>query len=75
MSLSQSDLLTMKYKVVLPPAGKFQKEDLYTRKCWRRIQHLANEFCCRMNGKKIRSTYILAGRSKIAFAKTEFPGW
>ena len=37
----------MKLKVVLPPAGKFQKEDLHTRKYWRRVQHLANEFWCR----------------------------
>ena len=44
--LSPSGLLTMKSKVVIPPAGKFQKEDLYTRKYWRRVQHLANEFWC-----------------------------
>ena len=30
--LSPSDLLTMKSKFVQPPASKFQKEDLYTRK-------------------------------------------
>ena len=46
-SLSLSDLLTMRSKVELPPAGKFQKEDLYTRKYWRRVQQLANEFWCR----------------------------
>ena len=45
--LSPSDLLTIKLKVVLPPAGKFQKENLYTRKYWRRVRHLANEFWCR----------------------------
>ena len=32
--LSPSDLFTMKLKIVLPPAGKFQKEDLHTRKYW-----------------------------------------
>ena len=37
----------MKSKVVLPPAGKFQKGNLYTRKYWRMVQHLANEFWCR----------------------------
>ena len=43
--LSPSDLLTMKSKVVLPPAGKFQKENLYTKKYWRRrVQHLAIAF-------------------------------
>ena len=39
---SPSKLLTM--KVVLPPAGKFQKEDLYTRKYLRRVQQLVNKF-------------------------------
>ena len=46
-SLSPSDLLTMRSKVELPSAGKFQKEDLYARKYWRRAQQLANEFWCR----------------------------
>ena len=44
LPLSPSNLLTMKAKVVLPPPGEFQKEDLYARKRWRRVQHLANEF-------------------------------
>lgn len=42
--LSPSDLLTTKSKVVLPPAEKFQKKDLCTRKYRRRSHHLANEF-------------------------------
>lgn len=37
-------LLTGKSKVVLPPPGKFQHEDLYCRCRWRQVQHLANEF-------------------------------
>ena len=45
--LRPSDLLIMKLKFVPPPASKFQKEDLYTRKHWRRVQHLVNEFWCR----------------------------
>ena len=28
----------------MPPPGEFQKEDIYCRKHWRRVQHLANEF-------------------------------
>lgn len=28
----------------MPPPGIFQREDLYLRKRWRRVQHLANEF-------------------------------
>ena len=45
--LSPSHLLTLKTKVVLSPPGMFQTPDLYTRKRWRRVQHLANEFWCR----------------------------
>ncbi len=42
--LTPNHLLTMKSKVILPPPGEFQREDLYSRKRWRRVQHLANEF-------------------------------
>ena len=53
--LSPLDLLTMKSKVVVPPAGKFQKEDLYTRKYWRTVQHLANEFWCQQRKEVLLS--------------------
>ena len=42
--LTPSQILTMKSKVILPPPGIFQKEDMYTIRRWRRVQHLANEF-------------------------------
>ncbi len=42
--LSPNNLLTMKSDVVLPPPGDFQRADIYSRKPWRRIQYLANEF-------------------------------
>jgi len=45
--LTPNHLLTMKSKIVLPPPGVFQSQDLYCRKRWRRVQHLANEFWCR----------------------------
>jgi hypothetical protein len=34
----------MKSQVVLPPPGEFQREDLYLKRRWRRVQHLLNEF-------------------------------
>ena len=34
-------------KVVLAPPGSFQPADVYCRKRWRRVQHLANEFWTR----------------------------
>ena len=45
--LTPNHLLTMKSKVIFPPPGMFQSPDFYSRKRWRRIQHLANEFWCR----------------------------
>ena len=41
------NILTMKTKVVLPPPGEFPKEDLYLKRRWRRVQHIANEFWSR----------------------------
>ena len=42
--LTPNHLLTQKSHVVLPPPGVFQWADLYSRKRWRRVQHLADEF-------------------------------
>ena len=42
--LSLSNLLTMKNRVIMPPLGSFVRPDLYNRRQWRRIQHLADEF-------------------------------
>ena len=40
-------MLTGNTKVILPPSGEFQREDMYIRHRWRRVQHLANEFWSR----------------------------
>ena len=42
--LTPNHILTMKTKPVLPPPGVFQREDLYLRKRWRRVQHLSCKF-------------------------------
>ena len=42
--LTPNHLITMKVKVLMPPPDVFLKEDLYSKKRWRRVQHLANEF-------------------------------
>ena len=42
--LTPNQLLTMKSSVVLPPPGSFQLADLFSKKRWRRVQYLANEF-------------------------------
>ena len=42
--LTPNMLLTMKSNVILPPPGHFQREDMYMRKRWRHVLHLANLF-------------------------------
>ena len=42
--LSLSQILTMKTSIVLPPPGKFQRNDIYMRRRWRRVQYLCNLF-------------------------------
>ena len=44
--LSSIKLLTMEFNVVLPPPGDFKKPDLYSRRRWRRIQHIVDELQC-----------------------------
>ena len=44
MPLSPNHLLTFKSDVVVPPPGYFNMNDLYSRKRWRRVQLLANNF-------------------------------
>ena len=45
--ISPINILTMKSNVVLPPPGKFDNGDMYSRRRWCRIQHVANEFWSR----------------------------
>ena len=61
LPLTPNHLLTMKSKVLLPPPGKFLKPDLYTRKRWRRIQYIANEFWTRWRKEYLSN---LQSRSK-----------
>ena len=42
--LSPINLMTMKSKVVSPPPGKFLNPDVYSKRHWRHIQHIANKF-------------------------------
>ena len=45
--LTPNHLPTMKPKIVMSPPGIFQDADKYSRKRWRRVQQLADEFWCR----------------------------
>jgi hypothetical protein len=59
--LSPSNLLTMKSTAIVAPPGQFQREDIYMRQRWRRVQYLANVFWSRW-----KSEYLvtLQGRQK-----------
>lgn len=59
--LTPNHLLTMKSKIILPPLGKFQREDLNSRKRWRRVQYLTNEFWIRWR-KEILNTLQTRGK-------------
>ena len=59
--LTPNHILTMKTKPVLPPPGVFQRADLYSRKRWRRVQHLSSEFWARWRKEFLHS---LQERSK-----------
>ena len=45
--LTPNHLLTSKTEVVLPPPGCFERLDFYSRKRWRHVQFLANQFWIR----------------------------
>ena len=53
--LTPNHILTMKTKPILPPPDVFQREDLYSRKRWRRVQHLACEFWARWKNEFLHS--------------------
>ena len=42
--ISPSNLLTLKSNVVMPPPGEFSQPYVHSRKRWRRVQHIAEEF-------------------------------
>ncbi|XP_071476202.1 uncharacterized protein [Diadema antillarum] len=64
--LTPHHLLTAKPKIILPPPGVFQREDIYSRKWWRRVQHISNEFWMRwrkeyLQGLQMRQKWQRSG--------------
>ena len=45
--LAPANILTMKSKVILPPPGVFERPDIFSKRRWRRVQHIADEFWAR----------------------------
>nr|XP_039259149.1 uncharacterized protein LOC120335650 [Styela clava] len=65
LPLTPNHLLTAKTRLVLPPPGVFGREDLYSRKRWRRVQHLANEFWIRFRKEYLQSLQVRQKRNKV----------
>ena len=53
--LSPSNLLTMKANIVMPPPGIFMKPSLYSKRRWRHVQHIAEEFWHRWRKEILQS--------------------
>ena len=56
--LSPSNLLTMKTSVVMPPPGTFSKPDTYSKRRWRRVQHIAGECWSRWRKEFLQSLQV-----------------
>ena len=69
LPLTPSTLLTGKTKLILPHPGKFQREDVYCKLRWRRIQHIANEFWSRWSKEYLKS---LQARQKWTCQRRDF---
>ncbi len=64
-ALTPNHILTMK-PAVLPPPGQFQREDIYLRKRWRKVQHLANLFWSRW-----KREYLLTLQQRTKWTKAQ----
>ena len=53
--LTPNQLLTSKTKIVMAPPGTFTQADIYSRRRWRRVQHLVNEFWSRWRSEYLQS--------------------
>lgn len=58
LPLTPNHLLTMKPAGVLPPPGNFSDADVYARKRWRCVQHLADEFWRRWRREYLASLQL-----------------
>ena len=56
--LTPNQILTMKHDVVLPPLGNFENTDLYSKKRWRRVQHLTHKFWKRWRKEYLQNLQV-----------------
>lgn len=64
--LTPNHLIMMKSKVFLTPPGNFVREDVYTRKRWRRAQFLAQEFW-----RRWKKEYLMTLQSRQKWHREE----
>ena len=55
LPLTPNVLPTHKTELKLPTPGKFQREDVYCRQCWRHVQHITNKFWNRWSKEYLQS--------------------
>ena len=55
---SPSNLLTMKSDLIMSPPGVFNRPDLYSRRRWRQVQHIAGEFWSRWQKAFLQSLQV-----------------
>ena len=56
--ITPNHLLTMKSKIIMAPPGEFTQTDLYSRRRWRRVQHIINEFWSRWKHEYLQSLQV-----------------
>ena len=64
-ALTPNQILTLRTTVTVPPPGIFQREDLYMKRRWRHVQHLANVFWSRW-----RKEYLLLLQNRYKWNKS-----
>ena len=63
--LTPNMLLTMKTDVVLPMPGSFSESDVYSKKRWLVVQHIANEFWKRWRSEYLSQLQVRKKWSKV----------
>ena len=56
--ITPNSILTMKSKITMPPPGVFESAEVYSKRHWRRIQHLINEFWTRWRHEYLQNLQI-----------------
>ena len=64
--LIPNHLLTFKSNVVVPPPGSFNRDDVYGRKRWRRVQGLTNVFW-----QKWQQEYVVNLQIRLKWLKSK----